>query len=107
VGGRAATYGEVTAMPYMPASSKEDVFVRWAGDAVGQPAGIAVVPVAAGEPVDADYKTASWVGDEATVLVGAGTAVELTPGVYVIWSRVTIGSRRPVRRSGILTVGAA
>jgi hypothetical protein len=47
------------------------------------------------------------VGDEATVLVGAGTAVELTPGVYVIWSRVTIGSRRPVRRSGILTVGAA
>lgn len=92
-------------MAYMPATSTEDVFVRWSGDAVGQPAQIAIVPIADGEPGDADYKAATWVGDEATVLIGAGTAIVLVPGEYVIWSRVTIGSRRPVRRSGILTVG--
>ncbi|MFI7468147.1 hypothetical protein [Nonomuraea sp. NPDC049646] len=91
----------------MPASSKEDVFVRWYGDAVGQPVQIAIVPVADGEPSDSAYQAASWLGDEATVLVGAGTAFDLPPGEYVIWSRVTIGSRRPVRRSGILTVGSA
>jgi hypothetical protein len=93
-------------MAYMPASSKEDVFVKWAGDAVGQPVQIAIVPASAGEPADGDYWTASWLGDEATLLIGAGTDVVLEPGEYVIWSRVTVGGRRPVRRSGTLTVGA-
>ncbi|WP_188188042.1 hypothetical protein [Nonomuraea sp. SYSU D8015] len=92
-------------MAYMPATSKEDVYVRWGADAVGQPVQIAIVPPSAGEPGDADYRNATWVDDEASLLVGAGTDVPLAPGVYVIWSRVTIGSRRPVRRSGLLTVG--
>ncbi|MFB4275742.1 hypothetical protein ACBJ59_10655 [Nonomuraea sp. MTCD27] len=89
----------------MPASSNEDVFVPWGPDAVGQPAQIAVVPATAGEPVDADYRNATWIDGEASLHVGAGTDLELEPGVYVIWSRVTIGDRRPVRRSGVLTVG--
>jgi hypothetical protein len=92
-------------MAWMPASSREDVFVRWAGDAVGAPVEIAIVAEADGEPGDAAYRPATWQGDEATLLVGADTDVELEPGEYVIWSRVTIGTRRPVRRSGSLTVG--
>lgn len=92
-------------MAYMPATSKEDVYVRWGADAVGQPAQIAIVLPSAGEPGDADYHDATWVGDEVSLLVGAGTDVVLAPGVYVIWSRVTIGTRQPVRRSGLLTVG--
>lgn len=92
-------------MAYMPASSTEDVFVRWGADAVGQPVQIAIVPITAGEPADADYNAATWSGDEATILIGAGTAVVLAPGEYVVWSRVTVSGRRPVRRSGLLTVG--
>jgi hypothetical protein len=93
-------------MAYLPASSKEDVFVRWGADAIGQPVQIAIVPVAQGEPADDDYFAATWAGDEATLLIGSGTAVVLAPGEYVVWSRVTVGGRRPVRRSGLLTVGA-
>lgn len=92
-------------MAYMPASSKEDVFVKWGTDAVGQPVEIAIVPVTDGEPGDGDYVAATWAGNEATLLVGAGTSLVLTPGEYVVWSRVTVGGRRPVRRSGLLTVG--
>ena len=92
-------------MAYMPASSKEDVFVRWGADAVGQPVEVAFVLVDEGEPSDADYVAATWTGDEATLAIGAGTAVVLAPGVYVVWSRVTVAGRRPVRRSGLLTVG--
>lgn len=92
-------------MAYMPASSTEDVFVRWGADAIGQPVEIAIVPVVNGEPADSDYVAATWVADEATLTIGAGTTVVLTPGEYVVWSRVTVGGRRPVRRSGLLTVG--
>jgi hypothetical protein len=96
-------------MAYMPASSKEDVYVQWGTQAVGLPVEIAIIPHASPEtePVDADYKPATWDGATgwATLLIGAGSDLVLAPGDYQVWSRVTAGTRRPVRRHGQLTVG--
>jgi hypothetical protein len=98
-------------MAYMPATSKEDLFVKWGVEAVGLPVEIAVIPhtTPEREPVDAEYKTASWDGATgwALLLIGAGSAVVLTPAEYVVWSRVTSGARKPVRRHGYLTIGVS
>ncbi|MER7131246.1 hypothetical protein [Streptosporangium saharense] len=96
-------------MTYMPASSKEDLYVSWGADAIGLPVQIAIIPWAADEPepADADYHDATWDGTTgyARLLIGAETPVELAEGTYVVWTRLTAGTRRPVRRSGLLTVG--
>lgn len=93
-------------MAYMPASSKEPIFVPYKDPAsVGLPVEIAVIPRAAGEPTDADYHPATWDVSDATLLIGAGTSLELAPGEYAVWTRLTAGSQRPVRQSGLLTVG--
>lgn len=92
-------------MPYMPASSREPVRVPYEVDATAWPVEIAIVPAAAGEPGDADYRPASWDGMEATLLIGAGTDLELDVGEYMVWTRFTTPTQRPVRRSGTLTIG--
>lgn len=92
-------------MPYMPASSRETIRVPYGPDAVGMPVEIAIVLEDLGEPADADYKPATWDGVNAALLIGAGTSLVLAPGEYVVWTRLTAGPERPVRRSGVLTVG--
>ena len=92
-------------MAYMPASSRELIAVPWGADAVDYPVEIAIVAQADGEPADDDYKTATWDGTDATLLIGADTDTVLEAGVYVIWTRITAGTERPVRRAGLLTVG--
>lgn len=96
-------------MAYMPATSNEDLFVHWGADAVGLPVQIAIIPQQTPEvePADGDYKPATWDGQTGSCMLqlGAGTDIPLEPGEYVVWSRLTVGSRRPVRRSGTLTVG--
>jgi hypothetical protein len=92
-------------MAYMPVSSRETVRVPWGSAATAFPVEIAIVLATAGEPADADYHAAAWDGDEAVLLIGADTDVDLAAGEYVVWSRVTTGTQQPVRRSGILTVG--
>ncbi|NUW45554.1 hypothetical protein [Nonomuraea rhodomycinica] len=92
-------------MPYMPATSTEELHVPYLQDLTSFPVEIAIVPVADGEPGDDDYHPATWEGAEAVLLIGAGTPVALAPGAYVVWTRLTAGAERPVRRSGILTVG--
>lgn len=98
-------------MPYMAASSKEDLFVKWGTEAVGLPVEVAIIPkeTPEREPVDTEYNAASWDGATgwALLLIGAGSAVVLTPDEYVVWGRVTAGTRRPVRRHGYLTVGVS
>lgn len=92
-------------MPYMPASSKEELRVPYIVDATPFPVEIAIVPETAGEPADSDYRAATWDGQDATLIVGSGTSTALDPGEYVVWTRVTTPTQQPVRRSGALTVG--
>ncbi|MER7500455.1 hypothetical protein AB0L05_27735 [Nonomuraea pusilla] len=94
-------------MAYLPASSRERLRVPYgqAQDVTGYSVEIAIVPEASGEPGDADYQPAAWDGRDAVLMVGAGTGVVLAPGEYVVWTRLTAGVERPVRRSGVLTVG--
>lgn len=98
-------------MAYMAASSREDLYVKWGVEAVGLPVQIAVIPrtTPEEEPDDGEYVTASWDGATgwATLLIGAGSSMVLTPDEYVVWSRVTAGPQRPVRRHGPLTVGVS
>lgn len=92
-------------MPYMPATSKEPLSVHHSADAVVWPVEIAIVLEDAGEPVDADWKAAAWEGADAVLIIGAGSGFVLAPGEYVVWTRLTTATQRPVRRSGTLTVG--
>ncbi|MEV4287365.1 hypothetical protein AB0K40_17815 [Nonomuraea bangladeshensis] len=92
-------------MPYMPASSREELRVSWGPGLDGFPVQIAVVLETAGEPSDDDYHAASWAGEDAVLLIGAGSDVELAAGEYVVWTRLEAASQQPVRRSGLLTVG--
>ena len=92
-------------MPYMPATSREELRVPHSTDATSWPAEIAVVLETAGEPENADYRAAAWDGNDAVLLIGAGSTFELDPGEYVVWSRITTTTQQPVRRSGTLTVG--
>jgi len=89
----------------MPASSREPLRVPYEVDATAWPVEIAIVPITAGEPVDADYHPASWDGLEATLLIGDGTDVDLPVGEYMVWTRITTPTQRPVRRSGTITIG--
>lgn len=94
-------------MPYMPASSREELRVPWGSGigASGFPVDIAIVLETAGEPADDDYHPASWDGDDAVLLIGASSTVPLDAGDYVVWTRITTATEQPVRRSGVLTVG--
>lgn len=92
-------------MPYMPASSKEALFVDFDEDLTAFPVQLAVVLDSAGEPADDDYHPAVWDGQAAKLLIGAGSELPLVPGEYAVWTRITAGDQQPVRRSGVLTVG--
>ncbi|MCK2219706.1 hypothetical protein MF672_038815 [Actinomadura sp. ATCC 31491] len=89
----------------MPASSREELRVPWGPGLDGFPVGIAVVLETADEPAEDDYHAASWDGEDAVLLIGQGSDVELVAGEYVVWTRLEAASQRPVRRSGTLTVG--
>lgn len=93
-------------MASLPASSREYVYAPVGAEALGLPTEIAIVAEDAGEPADSDYRQASWEGGEVRILVGPGGGdIVLAAGVYVVWVRVTAGDEKPVRRSGLLTVG--
>lgn len=94
-------------MAYMPAASKEFLHVPHTDpDANEHPVEIAIILKTAGEPSDSDYHAAAWDGQEAVLLIGAGSDLELAPGEYAVWTRLTTPSQRPVRLAGLLTVGA-
>lgn len=95
-------------MPYMPATSREELRVPYGVDATAFPVEIAIVLEDAGEPADSDYHAAVWdaVTLEAVLLIGRATPMELVPGEYVVWARITTATQQPVRRSITLTVGS-
>ncbi|WP_436759338.1 hypothetical protein [Streptosporangium sp. V21-05] len=97
-------------MAHIPTSSNEDIRVFWGVGLVGLPAGIAIISRTSpeAEPVDGDYIAAAWEDGAtgwASIHIGPGTPHTYTPGEYVVWTRLTAGTRKPVRRSGLLTVG--
>ncbi|GAA2990727.1 hypothetical protein GCM10017559_08490 [Streptosporangium longisporum] len=97
-------------MAQIPATSNEDVRVLWAAHLVGFLADIAIIPWASpeNEPADSDYIAATWEDDNpgwASIHIGPGTGRTYEPGEYVVWTRLTAGDRKPVRRSGLLTIG--
>lgn len=92
-------------MAYMPVTSKEKLRVPHDASATVYPVEIAIKAASLGEPDNGDYHSATWDGTDAVLLVGAGSDVPLSEGEYVVWTRVTAGDERPVRRSGVLTVG--
>jgi hypothetical protein len=63
---------------------------------------IAIVETAA-QPIEADWRTATWSANTARVLVGPGSQ-QLTPGVYKVWVRVTDNPEIPVLSAGVITV---
>ncbi|MEU9888000.1 hypothetical protein [Sphaerisporangium sp. NPDC051011] len=98
-------------MMWLAATSTEDLAIPCTGDATGLPVQVAFVPVAERrEPASDEYHTAAWAVDDGqdviVITVGPGSAVVLEAGQYVVWARVTSAApRKPVRRSGSLTVG--
>ncbi|MCP2350629.1 hypothetical protein [Nonomuraea roseoviolacea] len=92
-------------MAYMPVTSKEELRVGWGADFSAWPVELAVVLETSGEPADSEYHDAAWDGTDAVLVIGQGSSLELAPGQYVVWTRITTSTQRPVRRSGILTVG--
>lgn len=57
---------------------------------------MAIVPQGQ-DPVSGDWKSASWVGASAAVLIGPATALPLTKGVtYGIWVKITSSPEIPV-----------
>lgn len=60
------------------------------------------------EPADADWETATWLGDAGTtrtagVLVGPGALV-LAEAVWYVWWRVTDSPEVPARRAGRIQI---
>ncbi len=93
---------------YVPATSRQDVPVRWSAELVGNDAEIAIIlrTVPEVEPADADYHVATWDGTSGTAFLKVGPgALVLPAGEYVVWGRVTDGANRLVHRESILTVG--
>jgi hypothetical protein len=89
----------------MPVSSREELRVPHNQGATAYPVQIAIVLDDAGEPADGDYHAAAWDGQNAVLLIGAGSPVPLDAGEYAVWTRLDADPQRPVRRAGTLTVG--
>ena len=67
-----------------------------------QAVSIAVIDATA-RPVTGDWKTGSWDGNTAKVLIGPG-ALPLAPGNYKVWVKVTDSPEVPVLVAGTITV---
>jgi hypothetical protein len=98
---------------YMPASSRIALTVPVYGppgtDLAQLAAGLAVIADDGTEPVDADWGTAAWdtAGTSIARVIGAGSALVLDPGEYMVWARITASAEEPVMPCGRLRVGDA
>jgi hypothetical protein len=92
-------------MAYLPASSTEYLHIPVADGSASIPGEIAVIDSCA-EPVESDWKAATWDDDSYKVLVGPTTTLPLTAGTYTAWVRLAAPPEKVVRRSGLVQVGA-
>lgn len=91
--------------------SREYVFldVTTPNDLAGATAEVAFIGTPEGIPAPADWEAATlllattW---RIRVLVGPGhlDAVELSPGDYQVWAKITDSPEMPVRRVGVLVI---
>ena len=86
-------------------SSKEYVRadVKASGDVSALPVSMAILPVGQ-DPAGLDWKTASWVGNTARVLIGPGTTLDLEKGTWMVWVQVTATPEIPVIQSGRIQI---
>jgi hypothetical protein len=90
-------------MAYVPATSIEYLRIPVVDGSGSIPGQIAVV--ASGEPTEDDWKTAAWDNGSYKLLIGPGTDLPLTAGVYTAWVRLDAPPEKVVRRSGPIRVG--
>ena len=64
---------------------------------------LAIVPDGQ-EPVTGDWKTGTWIGNHAAVLVGPGATITLTDGTYDVWVKITATPEVPVLLSGSIHI---
>jgi hypothetical protein len=82
----------------IPSISVEYVKVPIVGppDLTSLPVQMAIVPQGQ-DPTTGDWKTASWIGPSASILIGPATLLPLTKGVnYGIWVKITDAMEIPV-----------
>lgn len=92
-------------MATVPASSVEYLHIPVSDGSAGIPGEIAVIS-SCSEPVEADWKAATWDNGAYKVLVGPTTTLPLTAGMYTAWVRLDAPPEMVVRRSGLVQVGA-
>jgi hypothetical protein len=90
-------------MPTVPTTSVEYLYVPVVEGSASIPGEIAVVD--AGEPAEDDWRDATWDDGSYKVLIGPGTGLPLTAGLYTAWVRLDAPPEKVVRRSGLLNVG--
>lgn len=88
----------------VPASSKEYLHIPVTDGSVSIAGEIAAISTC-NEPVEGDWKAATWDSGSYKVLIGPGTGLTLAAGSYVAWVRLTATPEKIVRRSGPFKVG--
>lgn len=70
----------------------------------GATAEVALLADPTAHPEESDWETAEIFVNEVRILLGPGGTVELSPGDYQSWVRITDNPERPVRKPGVVTV---
>lgn len=88
----------------VPASSTEYLHIPVTDGSAGIPGEIAVI-ASCNEPVEADWKSATWDDGSYKLLLGPDGDLTLTAGTYTAWVRLDAAPENVVRRSGPVRVG--
>lgn len=91
-------------MATVPASSTEFLHIPVADGSGSIPGEIAVIS-SCNEPVETDWKDATWDDGSYKLLVGPAGDLTLTAGTYTAWVRLDAPPEKVVRRSGPVRVG--
>lgn len=76
----------------LPAANLDDLVVKMAVVDDGE------------QPVTADWQTAEWIGTSIAALIGPGTDIDLGPGTYDVWVKITASPEEPVLESGSIHI---
>lgn len=91
-------------MASVPASSTEYLHIPVEDGSASISGEIAVI-ASCSEPVEGDWKDATWDSGSYKVLIGPGSDLPLVAGTYTAWVRLDAPPEKVVRRSGSVQVG--